>query len=198
MGMAHSSPSFRIAHRLVCGHEAEQVLRINPAVTVRNDFKGYGIHPWETALRAVHQVRQLAVITFGQVPPRRANLFLNQIKVVKQPFPGRCYAAIRPDVLCQQGVNVKQNMFISGQALQKAVVVRPGRQLMCARKYLAVLLHLGGTEQLRPQGRFIAEKTMRRVTSAQARAYAAVIVRIVAGLTAMGGFSMYRVPACMS
>ncbi|KAF5056934.1 hypothetical protein DSECCO2_362060 [anaerobic digester metagenome] len=97
-----------------------------------------------------------------------ADLFFDDIEVVEQPFSGRSYAPVLLDVLGQQAVHPPQYPFVLGQARQEAIARTPVGKLVHACQDLAVLLHLGGAEQLRPEGELLVDALSRRAVSGQA------------------------------
>jgi 3',5'-cyclic AMP phosphodiesterase CpdA len=68
---------------LVGGHEAAEALRVHPAVAVGDRFQGDVVHPRMSRRRGLGEVRKLAYVSFGQVPPRGTDLFFDQIEVVE-------------------------------------------------------------------------------------------------------------------
>jgi hypothetical protein len=93
----------------------------------------------------------------------------DDVEIVEQPFPGRCNPAVRPHVLRQQVVNLKQETAIVGQSRQKPVPRASGLQPMHVGKDLTVLFHLIGAEQLRSEGQFIGGEPARRATATEPR-----------------------------
>jgi hypothetical protein len=102
------------------------------------------------------------------VSPGRANLFFEEIKVVEEPFPCRCNPPIFFYGLCKQVSNFMEDVFILTQPCQQSFRDRACAQYMGAGKGLAVLLHLGGAEQLRSERRFITNTLLRQAASTEA------------------------------
>jgi hypothetical protein len=76
----------------------------------------------------------------------RANLFFNEIEVVKEPFPGRRNPAVSFHGLCEQIANSMEDAFVLTEPPQQLLGGMAYAQRVCCGKGLAVLLHLGGTE----------------------------------------------------
>jgi hypothetical protein len=108
--------------------------------------------------RGLGEVRKLAYVSFGQVPPRGTDLFFDQMEVVEQPFPGRCDLAPLRDRRGQQIAHPDQRRLVFRQTIEQPVRCAPRPQPMRARQHQAVLGHLIGAEQLRSQGRFEARQ----------------------------------------
>ena len=75
-----------------------------------------------------------------------ANLLLDQVKIIEQPFPGR-----RNWPICRNGrgelfANPYKYFFVVGQPCQQLIAGTQWGELVRARQRLAVLLHLVGTQ----------------------------------------------------
>jgi hypothetical protein len=103
------------------------------------------------------------------VSPGRANLFFDEIKVVEEPFPCRRDPPISFYGLCKQVSHFVEDAFIFAQTWQQSFSDSVCAQGVCAGKGLAVLLHLGGAEQLRPERRLIANALLRQSAPAETR-----------------------------
>ena len=89
-----------------------------------------------------------------------AYLFLNQIKIIQQPFARRRNPAVGLDCRRQQRAGLQQNVFIFRQAREELIGRALRAQSVRARQGLAVLFHLVGAIQFCPQRRRIADVTL--------------------------------------
>ena len=112
-------------HRLVGRHEARQALRVDPAVAVGDRLEREVVDARKSGGRAVREPRQLAAVPLGQVPPGRADLLLDQVEVVEQPFGGRRDAAVRRDRRGQQVADFDQDVVVLDQPRQQPVARGP-------------------------------------------------------------------------
>jgi hypothetical protein len=92
----------------------------------------------------------------GQVPPGRANLLFDQIEVIEEPLSGGRDPAFRLDRRRQLFGNGYEDGFVFSQAGEKLVGTSVRTQLMRGCQGFAMLLHLVGAEQLRPQRQQVA------------------------------------------
>ena len=102
------------------------------------------------------------------MPLGRANLLLDQIEVVQQPFSGRRHPAVGFNRLQQQIADFDEHAFILCQARQELVRRVSGTHPMRTRQGLAVLLHLVVAEQFRSQRRLVAAVLLCRAFSVEA------------------------------
>ena len=155
-------------HRLVGRHEAGKTLRVDPAVAVRDRLEREVVDARKPGGGPVRQAGKLAAVPLGQVPLGRADLLLDQVEIVEQPFRGGRDAAVRRDRRGQQVADFDQDGFVLGQPRQQ-LVGAARRQPVRDREALAVLLHLIGAEQLRSQRRFFVGVSRERVGATEAR-----------------------------
>ncbi len=80
-------------HLLIGAHEAAQHLGIEVAVGVGDEGPGHAEHPRVSDERPVHQLRQLPIVAGRQRGADFANLALDEVVVVDQPFGRRCDGA---------------------------------------------------------------------------------------------------------
>ena len=154
-------------HRLVGGHETRQAFGVDPAVPVGDRLEREVVHTRQAGRRAVREPRQFAAVPLGQVPPGRANLLLDEVEVVEEPLGCRCDASVRRDRLGQQVADFDQDAIVLREPRQQPVRVAR-RQTVREREVPAVLLHLIGAEQLRPQRRLLADVFRVRTRAAEA------------------------------
>ena len=109
------------ADGLIGRDETAETIRIHSPVTVRDGFERDVIHARKTNRRTIQQRRQFAAVALWQVTPCHANLFLNQVKIVQQPFAGRGDATVRLDRRRHQTTGAGEDRFVFSQALQKPV-----------------------------------------------------------------------------
>src|SRR6185436_3467209 len=100
--------------------------------------------------------------------PGRANLLLDQVEVVEQPFSRRRNPSIGLDCGREHIEGTQEDAFVIGQSSQQPVPNVPHSQLMRAGKELAVSTHLLTAEQLGPWQQVFAPRFVRRCISAQA------------------------------
>ncbi len=155
-------------HRLVGRHETGEALRVDPAVAVGDRLEREVVDARKPGGGSLRQAGKLAAVPLGQVPLGRADLLVDQVEVVEQPFRGGRDAAIGRDRRGQQVADFEQDAFVLGQARQQPVGRAAGRQPVRGREVLAVLLHLIGAEQLRSQRRFLVGIFAERVGAAEA------------------------------
>ena len=105
---------------LIARKETGEMRGVNATVRVRNQFNGDFIDARKIFPRAVAQLRQFAVEPAGQMALRRADLLLDQMKIIEQPFRRRRNA---PGFFHAQGVLVvfAQDFFIRRQTRQQQV-----------------------------------------------------------------------------
>ena len=142
-------------HRLVGRHETSQALHVHPSIAVRDRFQRDVVHARQARRRAAAQAGQLPAVALRQVPPGRADLLLDQVEVVEQPFPCRDDAAVGRQRLGQKLAGFDQDSFVVGQPREQAIRSPSSRQLVRSGQGPPVLLHLVGAEQLGAQGRFV-------------------------------------------
>ena len=135
--------------RLVGGDETAETFCVHPAVAVRNDFQRDVIHPRQSSRRAVHQSRQFPAVALGEVAPGSADLLLDQIEVVEQPFAGRRDLLVGFHRCREPAADADQDRFIRRQTRQDLIVRAFLRQRVHGSEPLAPLLHLVGIEQFR-------------------------------------------------
>ena len=110
--------------------------------------------PREPGGGSLREARELPAVVFRQVPLRGADLLLDQVEIVEQPFAGGRHAAVGRDRLGQLVEHPVQYFLVGGQPRQQLVRRAPAREDVRASEIPTVLLHLVGTEELRPQRRF--------------------------------------------
>ena len=102
------------AHRLVGRHEARECLRVDASVAVRDCLEREVVDARQPRRGPACEARQLAAVALGQVPPRRADLLVDQVEIVEQPFRGGRDAAVRRDGRGQEVANLDQDAFVVG------------------------------------------------------------------------------------
>ncbi len=96
------------------------------------------------------------------MPTGSANLFLNEIEIVEEPFASRGNAPAFLDGFGKQAVRRDQNPLVFGEAKKKLFGVARRTELVGAGQDLAILLHLLGVEKFRAKGRLDVETIRRR------------------------------------
>ncbi len=157
-------------HFLVGRHETGETFRVHPSIAVRNRFMRDVVHAGKSGRRSVQQARKFPAVPLRQVPLGRADLFLDKIEVVEEPFPGRRNPAVRIYRRRQKGAGSRQDAFILRQTAQKPVPNPPSRtQPVRARKGFAMYLHPVAAEQFGTQRQLVAGVHFRRSAPAEAR-----------------------------
>ena len=147
---------------LVRGQEAAQALEVDAPVAMRDRLERDVVDAGEAGRRSVREARQFPAVVLRQVALRGADLLLDQVEVVEQPLAGRRHAAAGRDRLGQLLENPAENFLVGGQARQQLVGSAFRRERMRLRQVPAVLLHLVGAEELRPQGRLLERRVHRQ------------------------------------
>ena len=141
--------------RLVGYDKAGKALGVDSAIAMGDHFESEVVDPWESGGGPLRQAGKFAAITLWQMPLGRANLLVDQIKIVEQPFRSRRNAAIGSNRRCQQVTYPHQRDLVLGQPIKQLVGCASRRKPVRQREVPTVLLHLVGAEQLRPQWRLI-------------------------------------------
>ena len=131
---------------LVGRYEAAQAFGVHPTVAMRDRLERDVIDARHACRRAARKARQLAAVALGQMPLRRANLFLDQVEVVEQPFGGRRDSSVVARRGGQRLAAIDQDFLVVGQAAEQQVGPATGAQAMLSRQGLAVAFHLVSTE----------------------------------------------------
>jgi hypothetical protein len=77
------------ADRLVRGDKVPHAFRIDMPVRVGNQFESDGIDPGKPRFRSIEETRQFPAVGLRKMPARGADLLLDEIEVVQEPFSGR-------------------------------------------------------------------------------------------------------------
>ncbi len=141
---------------LIGGDETVEVLGVHPAIAVGDDLQRQVIDPWQAGRGTMAQARQFPAVALGQMPLGGADLILDQIEVIEQPFPGRRDPAVLRDRDHEQPADADQDGFIVLEASQQAIRRVSGHQEVRVGEPLAVLFHLYGAEEFGAQRRFVA------------------------------------------
>ena len=142
--------------RLVGGHKAGETFGVHAPVAVRNDLQRDVVDPGKTGGSPLQQARQFPAVGLRQVPLGGANLLLDQIEVIQQPFAGGGDLAVGGHRLGHQPVDTDQNALVLRQPRQQLVRSASRTEFVESRQRPAMLLHLLGAEQLRAQRRGVA------------------------------------------
>ena len=158
---------FERHHGLIGGHEAAEAFGVDAAIAMRNGLERDVVDAGKPRRGSLRQARQLPAVTLGQMPGRSANLLLDQIEIIEQPFAGGRDAAIILDRGRQQVAGSNQHRLIFGQAGKKVIRGAAGAEFVRSGERLAVLLHLIGAEQLRAQRQFFVGALPRQAAGAE-------------------------------
>ena len=138
--------------RLVGGHEPAQRFGVDAAVTMGDRLHGQVVDAWQARGFALVQRGQFAAVPLGKVATRGADLFLDQVIVVQQPFPGRGDADVVLHHAREQGAGIVEQAFIVLEARQQQVGLHQQMDLVLASQRLAVPFHLLCSQQVGTQG----------------------------------------------
>ena len=106
---------------LISAQEAAQHVGIEMAVGVGDEGPGQSEHPWISRERPVDQLRQLPIIPRRQGGADLADLPLDDIVVVNQPFGGGRDGAALVDRSGDHAVGMQQNGAIVGEPARQGV-----------------------------------------------------------------------------
>jgi hypothetical protein len=136
-------------HRLIGLHEARQQLRIETAVRMRDEGPGETEDAGVAGERAVGELRQLSVIAGRQVGADLADLLLDDVEVVDQPFGRRRDLGALVDRFRDRAVGLEQRAAVVGEApRQRLAVGRRRRHGLRVREAVGVQQQPFGAEQL--------------------------------------------------
>ena len=116
MAIAHSSPIVSGSHLLVGADHPPQALRLEPAVRVRDVRPGEAEDPRIAREVAVGQLRKLAVVVGRQVVADLAELLVDDVEVVDEPFGRRRDRAFVLDGPREGPVRLEQDPAVLGDA----------------------------------------------------------------------------------
>ena len=103
-------------HALVGAHHAPQALRFEAAVRVRDVGPGKTQDPRVAREMALGQLGELAVVVRGQVVADLAELLVDDVEVVDEPFGGRRDRPFVLDRAGQDAVRLQQDAAVLGDA----------------------------------------------------------------------------------
>ena len=132
-------------------------------------LQGDVVHARQPGRSALGQGRQLPAVALGQVAPGRADLFFDEMEVIEQPFARGRDLVARRNRRRQPAAGRDQDALVRGQTRQQLIRHTSGPHAVGGRKAHAVLLHLIGAEQLRPQRRLVVERHPRRYSCPRTR-----------------------------
>ena len=138
---------------LVGTHETADRVLVDAAVAVRNRIQRDVVHARQSRRCAALQTRQLPAVAFRKMPPCGADLLVDQIQIIEQPFAGGSNPVAALDRVGEERTTVTQYRFVAGQAQQQAVRTLAEKDLVFASEHTSVLFHLIRAEQLGTQWR---------------------------------------------
>ena len=149
--------------RLVGGDEVADVFRVYAPVHVGDQLQGDVINAGKPRRRSIQQTRQLAAVGPRQMQPRQADLLLDQIKVIQQPFASRGDAPALGLRAGHQIVGLNENLFVVRQPQQQPI--RPVFRVdpMLSRQRDSMPAQLLAAEQLGAQGRLARSRAQTRL-----------------------------------
>ncbi len=136
---------------LVGAHEAADGVLVDAAVAVRDRVQCDVVDARQSSRCATLQTWQFPAVAFGEMQARGADLVVNQVQVVEQPFARGCNPMPSLDRIREQRATVAQDTFVIRQASQQAVGTFAGRDCVFASNNPPVFFHLLRAEQLGAQ-----------------------------------------------
>jgi hypothetical protein len=119
---------------------------------VRDELERQVIHARVTGVRPVGEPRQLAAVALGKVPPRRADLLLNEVEIIEQRLGRRRDAAVVTDGMHDEVVGVEEYLLVLLQSsIERIRAFVRFEDLVPPGEPLTVALELLGAEQLGAQ-----------------------------------------------
>ena len=138
-------------HALVGRDEPAQQVRVEAAVRMRDECPRQPEHAWIPGQWPVRELGQLPVVAGRQVVIDLADLRLDDMVVVDQPFGGRRDCATLADRPGDGAMGVEQSAAVVLQARsQRPDGAGPGRDALRGREAFSMLLESLGAEDFRP------------------------------------------------
>jgi hypothetical protein len=142
---------------MIRGDEAAQGAAAQAAVGVGDGLQRQVVDARLGAVgrgRRIGQARQLVAVAVREVAPRGADLLVDQVHVVQQPFGRRRDRAVVGDGLAQAPRDALERALVGRQPGEQPIwLVAPGDTMACGQQ-LAVRHHLVAAEQRRAQRLF--------------------------------------------
>src|SRR5438477_3669268 len=123
------------------------MLCVNAAINVGNQFERQHINAWKICGCAFGEMRQFPVETSWQMSARSSDLFLDEMKIIQQPFRRRRDVASFFDAL-SLGVVIAQKLRVGLQARQKKIGAVAVADFMALRQSARVAFQQVDAEQL--------------------------------------------------
>ena len=133
--------------RLVGGHKMTHLLDIDVPVGVGDQFEGDGVDPGETRFRTVEEARQFATVGPWQIEARRANLLLDDVKIVEEPLSRRRDVSRFVFSADDEIVGLDELLFVLIEATKEAVRAPLRIETMFPRHRHRVPMQLFAAEQ---------------------------------------------------
>ena len=143
---------------------------IETAVGVRDKRPDEAEHPGKPGEGTVGELGQLAIISRREIQPNFANLALDEIEIVDQPFGGRGDRGLVVHRRADRLVGVDQARFIGCQAVkQRASRLAIRLDSLGAGQAPRMLLHPLGARELFANGRRVIPRQRRRTLQSPAK-----------------------------
>jgi len=140
---------------LVGDHQPAQALGVEPAVGVRDVSPGEAEDPRIPLQVPVGELRQLPVVVTWQVVADLAELLLDDVEVVDQPFGRRGDGAFLADGLADGAIRGEQHPAVIPEPRhQRSTDPRPWRHALRRREAFGMLLQALDAEQFAADGLF--------------------------------------------
>ena len=159
------SPQFADRERLLLligVDEGAPGIDIEAAVGVRDERPDQPEHPRQAGKGTVGELGQLAIISRRKVQPDFANLALDEMEIVDQPFRGGGDRGLVVHRRADRAIGVDQARFIGRQAVEQRMAQLAVRlDGLGARQASRMLLHPLGAQELFANGRRIVPRRRR-------------------------------------
>ena len=133
-------------------YKGVEVFRVDPAVAMGDGLQGDVVDPGEPRRWAIVEIGKPPAVPLGKMAAGRPGLFLDKVKVIKEPFTRRGNPPGLPDVLGKEVSDLPEKLFVLPEADKQAVAGMAGAQFMGGGHNPPVLFHLHKAEELRPEG----------------------------------------------
>ena len=108
-------PEVQRRDTLIRRQEAAQAMQADSTISMRDRLERDVIDPREAGRGPLCQARELPAVVPRQVPLRGADLLLDQVKIIEQPFAGGRHAAVGRDRIGQLVEYPVKYFFVGGQ-----------------------------------------------------------------------------------
>jgi hypothetical protein len=104
---------------LELANEQLGVREIEMAFRVRDQFDRDLVHAWESRERSIRELRELAIVAFRQRRANLADVLLDRVKIVEEPFASRAYVDAIVCGVAECFASVEQELICLFEALEE-------------------------------------------------------------------------------